>query len=51
MARQVALWLGSFIAAAVVLLFYFHIPPLPLVLGGVVTLIGTVVRYRLSHKR
>ena len=51
MTRHVMLWLGSFIAAAVVLLFYFHIPFVPLALGGVVTLVVTVVRYQRSHKR
>ncbi len=51
MNRNLALWLGSFLIAVVVLRFYFQVPVLPLLLAGGITLAVTVIRYRLSHKR
>ena len=47
MTRNLTLWLGSFILAAIVLKYSFQVPTLPLLLAGVVTLVVTVIRYRL----
>ncbi len=42
--RYLALWLGSFLVIGTVMLFYFHVPPLPVLSAGVLTLIITVAR-------
>jgi hypothetical protein len=41
MKRSHAVWLGSFAIIATTLYFGFHVPPLPIVLGGVLAFIIT----------
>jgi len=50
--RDLTIWLGSFLAVAACLVVYFHMPLLPLLLAGAVTLGITIIRYiRLQGKR
>ncbi|GEM_PF-4865311 len=48
--RPLAVWLGSFVAAATVLLVYWRIPLGPLLIGGGVTLFATVLRVMMSRR-
>ena len=49
--RDLALWFGSFLLAAVALVVYFRAPIVPLVLAGGLTLAITVVRHRHSAQK
>ena len=45
-ARKTALWIGSFLTAAVILIVYFRAPLLPVLGGGVLALIATLAGNR-----
>ena len=49
--RDLALWGGSFLIAAIALVVYVRAPVVPLVLAGGLTLAITVVRYFFAKKR
>lgn len=39
--RKITMWLGSYLLVAVILIFYFKIPFVPLILGGLLALVIT----------
>ena len=40
--RRIAVWLGSYLIAAIVLFFYFNAPLFPIILGGFAALAITL---------
>ena len=43
--RELALILGSFLIVAIVLISYFHAPLLPILVGGLLAIIITIVSH------
>ena len=43
--RKLVLWFGSYLAAAILLFFYFKAPLFPLLLGGLLTLALTWIKW------
>ncbi len=48
--RPLVIWLGSYLAAVPFLMIYWHVPLLPVILGGVLTLSITIVRLWMAKK-
>ena len=42
--RILAIWFGSFLVSAVFLIAWFHVPPFPIIVAGVVTLAATLFK-------
>ncbi len=43
MKRQLLFWFGSYLIIAIVLFFYFHIPLIPVIGGGVLAFLLTFI--------
>ncbi len=43
--KRLSMWLGSYLVIGICLFYYMHIPFLPILFGGLLTLAFTVKRY------
>jgi len=48
--RKLTLILGSFIIAALILIFYFQAPPLAVLMGGLFAISITIITHLLFHR-
>jgi hypothetical protein len=49
--RALALWFGAFVSTGILLYFYGHIPPGPILIGGGLAFIVTVIGIRRNRRR
>lgn len=49
--KKIFLWMGSFSIIAIIMVYYGHLPVVPLILAGILTLVVTVLRHWADEKR